>query len=125
MVRVRISIGIVSALLLICSAAVWGIGAETGRLLTTLSRLEESVQAEDYTQAAETESYLSAEWEDARPWLRLAVSKTQIQEVSDAIARLAPLIETENEELAAELSALRSRLDELKSAEYPTIDRIF
>lgn len=125
MVRLRISIGIIIALLLICCGAVWGVGSATGHLLAALSQLEASVRTEDYTKAAEAEARLTAEWEDARPWLRLAVSKTAIQEMNHDIARIAPLIESENDELSAELSALRSRLDELKSAGFPTIDRIF
>lgn len=125
MVRLRISIGIIIALLLICGAAVWGVGSATGQLLTTLSQLESAVQTADYESAAEAEARLSDQWEHASAWLRLAVSKTAVQEISGEISRLGPLIESENDELSAELAELRSRLDELKAAEYPSIDRVF
>lgn len=125
MSRLRIAIGIIAALLLLCGSAVWGVGVQTGRLLIQVRTLEEAVRAEDYPAAAQTEQQLSRQWERTTPWLRVAVSKSEVQAVSESIARIRPMIETENDELSAELAVLRDRLTELQHSEYPTADRIF
>ncbi len=60
------------------------------------------------TIAAVEETY--TQWEQSSKWLQLFVPKQSMAEVNTAIAKLLPLAEAENDELAAECAALRAML---------------
>ena len=55
----------------------------------------------------------------------MLVSSDKLTQIGGALSRLIPLIDTENDELGAEIATSRTLLEQLYYGEIPVLNRLF
>ena len=68
---------------------------------------------------------LNQAWSHATPRLNMLVSSDKLTQIGGALSRLIPLIDTENDELGAEIATSRTLLEQLYYGEIPVLNRLF
>ena len=124
MVRIKISIGIIAAIIILGVAGIFVLDHKTDRVIDMLEETKKYSDAGDTQMAIEAVGKLEQEWERYHTFASIFVRNDKITSVQTSMSRLRPLIEKDNDELNAEYENVRSGLEWKIESENPKFSNI-
>ncbi len=125
MVRIKISLGIVVAIIVLSVSGIFVLDYKTDRVLKKLLEETRSYSDEgDNEKALEAADSLEKEWEEYHTYASIFVRNDKITNVQTSMSRLKPLIEKGNDELNAEFENAKSGLEWIIESEIPKLTNI-
>lgn len=125
MSRIRLSGCILAAIVSICIFSAVYVRRSCLEMLDILARVQVHTEQADYAAATQAAVELNQAWSHATPRLNMLVSSDKLTQIGGALSRLIPLIDTENDELGAEIATSRTLLEQLYYGEIPVLNRLF
>ena len=101
------------------------INMSCNKIIDKIEQIDVSSHRNDMESAAKTASELMDEWEKFNKIASLLIHNDKLTEAQFSLARILPLIESENDELGAELSELKSAVEHISEGEKPILRNIF
>ena len=86
-------------------------------LIADIDKIEQLYNSGRKTEALELSKDFSNKWNDSEKLLSLMVHDEKIGSLNFSAAKITPLIETDNDELTAELQNIRHQLERIKQSE--------
>ena len=114
MVRIKISLGIIIAMLVMSVSGIFILNYKTDRVLELLNETRSYSDKGDSEKALEAADSLEKEWEKYHTYASVQTS----------MSRLKPLIEKDNDELNAEFENAKSGLEWIIESEIPKLTNI-
>ena len=125
MTRVKVSLWILSFLLIFSiSSGIW-VNLRCRDLLELSSSISLCIEDGDYDSAHDYAEKLTQTWESFRSIADIIVKNDRLSDISRVCSRLVPILEAGSDELNAELDELTELIKLLKSSELPIITSIF
>lgn len=124
MVRIKISIGIIAAIIILGVAGIFVLDHKTDRVIDMLEETKKYSDASDTQMAIEAVGKLEQEWERYHTFASIFVRNDKITSVQTSMSRLRPLIEKDNDELNAEYENVKSGLEWIIESEIPKFSNI-
>mgnify|MGYP004486008599 FL=1 len=124
MVRIKISIGIIAAIIILGVAGIFVLDHKTDRVIDMLEKTKKYSDAGDTQMAIEAVGKLEQEWERYHTFASIFVRNDKITSVQTSMSRLRPLIEKDNDELNAEYENVKSGLEWIIESEIPKFSNI-
>ena len=125
MVRIKICLGIIIAIIFLSILGVWILDCQTDEVIKLLDETKSYSDASETDKALEAVEKLESQWEKYHTFASILVRNDKISSVQTSISRLRPLIEKENDELNAEFANARSSLQWIVESEIPRLTNIF
>lgn len=119
MVRIKISLGIVAAIIILSVAGIFMLDHKTDRIIKLLDETRSYSDEDNYEKAIESVDNLMNEWEEYHTFASIFVRNDKITNAETSMSKLKPLIEKENDELNAEYENARSCLEWIIESEIP------
>lgn len=119
MVRIKISLGIVAAIIVLSVFGIFLLDHKTDRIIELLDETRSYSDEENNEKAIESVEKLMNEWEKYHTYASIFVRNDKITNVETSMSRLKPLIEKDNDELNAEFENARSCLEWIIESEIP------
>lgn len=109
--HVQVSVLILCGVVLMLAFSSLTVSHHCERLSARIERII-AADAEDHTEKALSEIHvLEQEWQESRFWLKLFLPRQSVSELNAGFARLRPLAENNNDELASECAVLTAMLE--------------
>lgn len=125
MTRVKISVGILAALIAVgIFSCVWA-SNRCSRLIDSLENIRAAVSDENTEAAADKTEKFMDEWESFRNMASVMVKRDKLSEIDRIRSRIISLMENDSDELQSELSELINMIELLRDREIPVITSIF
>ena len=124
MVRIKISLGIVVAIIVLSVSGIFVLDYKTDRVLKLLEETRSYSDEGDNEKALEAADSLEKEWEKYHTYANIFVRNDKITNVQTSMSRLKPLIEKDNDELNAEFENAKSGLEWIIESEIPKLTNI-
>ena len=124
MVRIKISLGIVIAIIVLSVSGIFVLDYKTDRVLKLLEETRSYSDEGDNEKALEAADSLEKEWEKYHTYASIFVRNDKITNVPTSMSRLKPLIEKDNDELNAEFENAKSGLEWIIESEIPKLTNI-
>ena len=124
MVRIKISIGIIAAIIILGVAGIFVLDHKTDRVIDMLEEAKKYSDAGDTQMAIEAVGKLEQEWERYHTFASIFVRNDKITSVQTSMSWLRPLIEKDNDELNAEYENVKSGLEWIIESEIPKFSNI-
>ncbi len=124
MVRIKISLGIVVAIIVLSVSGIFVLDYKTDRVLKLLEETRSYSDEGDNEKALEAVDSLEKEWEKYHTYASIFVRNDKITNVQTSMSRLKPLIEKDNDELNAEFENAKSGLEWIIESEIPKLTNI-
>ena len=124
MVRIKISLGIVVAIIVLSVSGIFVLDYKTDRVLKLLEETRSYSDEGDNEKALEAADSLEKEWEKYQTYASIFVRNDKITNVQTSMSRLKPLIEKDNDELNAEFENAKSGLEWIIESEIPKLTNI-
>lgn len=124
MVRIKISLGIVVAIIVLSVSGIFVLDYKTDRVLKLLEETRSYSDEGDNEKALESADSLEKEWEKYHTYASIFVRNDKITNVQTSMSRLKPLIEKDNDELNAEFENAKSGLEWIIESEIPKLTNI-
>lgn len=124
MVRLKIGIGIIAAIIVVC---IWGfivLKHETNQLVESIDKTRSLANSGKTEEALESVDNLLKDWEEYHVYASVLVNNDKISAVQSSVSRLKPLIENQNDELNAEFETAESALKWIVESEIPRLTNI-
>lgn len=115
--RIKISITILAAMVIFSSLSGWFIHNRCGRIVENLTEIENLIAEGDYENAEKSAKSLEKYWNRFSNAAVMFVRSDKLTEAESNFSRIIPLIQTENDELSAELSELKDRIQHISDSE--------
>lgn len=109
--HVQVSVLILCAVVLMLSASAFTVSHLCDRLHMRIEQIVAADADENSEKALAEIHTLQQEWQESRFWLKLFLPRQSVSDLNMGIARLQPLAEAENDELASECAALLAMVD--------------
>lgn len=123
MKRVIISISILTAMVSLAIFFNVRISVRCNELIELTELIQENI--ENKSEALEYAGQFDSEWESFHHESIFIIRGDRLSEIENCYIRIIPLIETDNDELSAELAELKNILIHTKASEIPNIYNIF
>ncbi len=117
--RVKLCFGIIIAIIILSTAGIFVIDYKTDGVIKLIERTKAYSDAGDTEKALESVDSLEKVWEKYHKIASIVVRNDKISDVQNAISRLRPLIEKENDELNAEYECAKQALEWIVESEMP------
>ena len=124
MVRIKISLGIVVAIIVLSVSGIFVLDYKTDRVLKLLEETRSYSDEGDNEKALESADSLEKEWEKYHTYASIFVRNDKITNVQTSMSRLKPLIEKDNDEFNAEFENAKSGLEWIIESEIPKLTNI-
>lgn len=124
MVRIKISLGIVIAIIILSISGIFVLDYKTDRVLELLNETRRYSDEGDDEMTLEAVERLEKEWEKYHTYASVFVRNDKITNVQTSMSRLKPLIEKDNDELNAEFENAKSGLEWIIESEIPKLTNI-
>ena len=102
MIRIKISIGIIAAIIVLGAVGFFMLKNETDEIIAMLDETRELSDKEKKEEALESVDALLEEWDKFHTYASVFVNNDKISATQNSMSRLKALIETDNDELNAE-----------------------
>lgn len=123
--RLYISIAIIASVLLLDIYSHRIMNREEHILEATLSSIQEYVKIRDMESAVSEAENLTVQWETSRKKLVFFVSDKNLDEISDSIAKIKPLLDSGSDEILAEAEHIKRRIMRTRTRDLPDPQNIF
>lgn len=124
MVRIKISLGIIIAIIVLSISGIFVLDYKTDRVMELLDETRSYSDKGDNEKALEAAERLEKEWEKYHTYASIFVRNDKITNVQTSMSRLKPLIEKDNDELNAEFENAKSGLEWIIESEIPKLTNI-
>lgn len=124
MKRIRISAGILALMIALSVFFNYRVTKQCEKLINLVELTEESVNSDDNLKALQYAEEFTEKWKRFRNEGAVMVRGDKISDVESCYIKIIPLLETENDELFAQLAELKNILIRIKTSELPTIYNI-
>ena len=124
MVRIKISLGVIIAIIVMSVSSIFILNYKTDRVLELLNETRSYSDKGDSKKALEAAESLEKEWEKNHTYGSVFVRNDKITSVQTSMSRLKPLIEKDNDELNAEFENAKSGLEWIIESEIPKLTNI-
>lgn len=115
--RIKISITILAAMVIFSGFSGGFIHNRCGRIVENLTEIENLIAEGDYENAEKSAKSLEKYWNRFSNAAVMFVRSDKLTEAESNFSRIIPLIQTENDELSAELSELKDRIQHISDSE--------
>lgn len=119
MIRIKISIGIIAAIIVLGITGFFMLKNETDDIIAMLDETRELSDNDKKEEALESVDALVHEWNKFHTYASIFVNNDKISATQNSISRLKSLIETDNDELNAEYDAAESSIKWIVESEMP------
>ena len=123
--RIYTSIIIIISVILIDIYSHHVILREENALENTLTAVQTYSLDKDTENALSLAEELTEQWEKSRKKLALFVSDKTLDEISDSISKIVPLLESDSDEVSAEAEYVKRKLLRTHTRDLPDIHNIF
>lgn len=124
MVRIKISLGVIIAIIVMSVSSIFILNYKTDRVLELLNETRSYSDKGDSEKALEAADSLEKEWEKYHTYASVFARNDKITSVQTSMSRLKPLIEKDNDELNAEFENAKSGLEWIIESEIPKLTNI-
>lgn len=124
MVRIKISLGIIIAIIVLSLSGLWILNFKTNSIIELLDETRNYSDQGKIEKAMESADSLLQEWEKYHTYASIFVRNDKITNVETSMSRLKPLIEKDNDELNAEFENAKSGLEWIIESEIPKLTNI-
>lgn len=124
MIRVKISLGIVLAIIIMGVTGFFVLKHETYEVISLLDETKSYSDSGEKNTALESADRLLADWDKFHTYASIFVNNEKISTVQDSISRIKALIESEDDELNAEYDNAKSALEWIVESEIPRFTNI-
>lgn len=124
MKRVIISIFILSAMIGIGIFFNIKVSSECKKLIGLVDMTQKSMDSDNTEEAMKYIGDFKSEWDSFYNEALFIIRGDRLFEIDNCYVRIVPLIESDNDELSAELSELKNLLVRTRESEFPTIFNI-
>lgn len=124
MIRVKISIGIIAAIIILGVFGFFTLKRETNQVIESIDKIRELSEAGKIEEALDSADIMLKEWEKYHTYASIFVNNDKITVVQNSISRLRALIEDRNDELGAEFDTAKSGLKWIVESEIPRFTNI-
>lgn len=125
MTRVKISISILSVMIIVSIfTGIW-INKRCDRLITLTEEITSSYNIGNTDDAKASAEELEKHWTEFRKTANLMVKNDKLSEIERICFRILPLIEKDSDEVSAELEELSGMLIALRKGEEPVLTSVF
>ncbi|MGN0580776.1 MAG: DUF4363 family protein [Ruminococcus sp.] len=125
MTRMKISAGILAALTIICIGFGIYIRLRCNKLIGMIDETYTYAIAGDTENVSGSAAEFAEKWSDFHNFAHIIVRSDKLSEIEAKAARIAPLAESDCDELTAEISELKKLVIQLRDGEIPSLGRIF
>ncbi len=108
--HVQVSLLLICVVVLLIVVSLVTVNHHCDLMCGTIYAVMEADATADHEATISAVKEAHTQWEQSCKWLELFVPRQSIAEVNTAMAKLLPLAEAENDELAAECAALKAAL---------------
>ena len=119
MIRIKISIGIIAAIIVLGAVGFFMLKNETDEIIAMLDETRELSDNGKKEEALESVDELLEEWEKVHTYASVFVNTDKISATQNSMSRLKALIETDNDELNAEYDTAESSIKWIVESEIP------
>lgn len=108
--HVQVSMLLICIVVLLIAASLLTVNRHCNLMCEKINAVMEADDTADRGTTISAVEEAQTQWKQSCKWLQLFVPRQSVAEVNTAIAKLLPLAEAENDELAAECAALNAML---------------
>ena len=119
MIRIKISIGIIAAIIVLGAVGFFMLKNETDEIIAMLDETRELSDNGKKEEALEAVDALLEEWDKCQTYASVFVNNDKISATQNSMSRLKALIETDNDELNAEYDTAESSIKWIVESEIP------
>ena len=119
MIRIKISIGIIAAIIVLGAVGFFMLKNETDEIIAMLDETRELSDKGKKEEALESVDALLEEWDKFDTYASVFVNNDKISATQNSMSRLKALIETDNDELNAEYDTAESSIKWIVESEIP------
>lgn len=119
MIRIKISIGIIAAIIVLGAVGFFMLKNETDEIIAMLDETRELSDNGKKEEALESVDALLEEWDKIHTYASVFVNNDKISATQNSMSRLKALIETDNDELNAEYDTAESSIKWIVESEIP------
>ncbi len=124
MTRVKISVGILSAMIIASILSGIWINKHCDRLIGLTEKISSAYIEGDLKSAQKTAEQLEHEWDSFRGKATMMIKSDKLSEIERLCERIIPLIENDSDEIGAELDELCGMLTALRKGELPLLTSV-
>lgn len=125
MIRVKISLGIIAAIIILCVSGFFMIKHKTTHVIEMIDHTKSLSDSEKIEEALNYADKLISEWDNFHTLASVFINNDKISVAQNSISRLKALIESKNDELNAEYDTAKSSLMWIIESEIPRFTNIF
>lgn len=119
MIRVKISIGIVAAIIILGISGFFLLRHETDEVIYNIEKTRTLVKEEKINEALDSADVLVNDWNKFHKYASIFVNNDKISAAQNSISRIKSLIENGSDEINAELDTASSALKWIVESEIP------
>ena len=119
MIRIKISIGIIAAIIVLGAVGFFMLKNETDEIIAMLDETRELSDNGKKEEALESVDALLEEWDKFHTYASVFVNNDKISATQNSMSRLKALIETDNDELNPEYDTAESSIKWIVESEIP------
>lgn len=125
MARIYVSIAIILSIIGLDIFSIFMIRNEQQSLDETLTLIQDNVNNNDKEAAIATAEKLSANWDDSYKRIVFFVNSKSLEDINDFVTRVKPLLESDSDEITAEIETIKRKLYRTYVKDVPYIYNIF
>lgn len=119
MIRIKISFGIIIAIIILGISGFFVLQHETEEIMGMIDETKSYSDSENTEDAIKSVDKLIDKWDKFHTYASIFINNDKISDVQESISRLKALIETDNDELNAEFDTAKSALKWIIESEIP------
>lgn len=119
MIRIKISFGIIIAIIILGISGFFVLRHETDEIMGMIDETKSYSDSENTEDAIKSVDKLIDKWDKFHTYASIFINNDKISDVQESISRLKALIETDNDELNAEFDTAKSALKWIVESEIP------
>lgn len=123
--RVKLCSLILLSIIVLSIGSVLFLNHKCNQVLSQISAVEVLYEKKKTAEALEKTDELCRLWNQTYKILSILVKNDKLSDINGIMARLRPLLEENNEEVAAELQSAAHQLDVIRKTEFPYLHNIF
>lgn len=119
MVRIKISLGIIAAIIIIGVSGFFVLKHESNEVISNIEKTRALAETEKIDEALESADVLVNDWNKFHKYASIFVNNDKISAAQNSISRIKSLIETGSDEINAELDTASSAIKWIVESEIP------
>ncbi len=124
MIRIKISIGIISAIIIMGITGFFILRHETEEVIDNIEKTRFLANSGKKQEAIDSADILENDWNNYHTYASIFITNEKISAAEASLSRIKSLIESENDELNAELDTAKSALEWIIESEIPKLTNI-